>query len=95
MSAYVIAEIIVHDPVGYEKYRAAVGKSLADYGAKFMVRGGDIEILEGSWNPKRMVMCEFPDSEAVRKWYVSDEYKQVKKLRDKSASFNMVLVEGV
>lgn len=51
MSAYLIAEITVTDPVGYEKYRAKVGASLSNYNAKFLVRAGAIENLEGSWSP--------------------------------------------
>ena len=57
MSAYLIAEITVTDPVGYEKYRAKVGTSLSNYNAKFLVRGGTIENLEGGWSPQRLVMC--------------------------------------
>ena len=72
MSAYLIAEITVIDPVGYEKYRAKVGTSLSNYNAKFFVRGGTIENLEGGWSPQRLVMCEFPDMKTIREWYASE-----------------------
>jgi uncharacterized protein (DUF1330 family) len=95
MSAYLIAEITVIDPVGYEKYRAKVGTSLANYNAKFLVRGGTIENLEGGWSPQRLVMCEFPDMKTIREWYASEEYQEIKKLRDDTAAFNIVSVSGI
>ena len=95
MPAYLIAEITVIDPVGYEKYRAKVGTSLSNYNAKFLVRGGTIENLEGGWSPQRLVMCEFPDMKTIREWYASEEYQEIKKLRDDTAAFNIVSVSGV
>ena len=95
MSAYLIAEITVIDPVGYEKYRAKVGTSLSNYNAKFLVRGGTIENLEGGWSPQRLVMCEFPDMKTIREWYASEEYQEIEKLRDDTAAFNIVSVSGI
>ncbi len=95
MSAYLIAEITVLDPDGYEKYRAKVGTSLSNYNAKFLVRGGKIEKLEGKWSPQRLVICEFPDMDTIRDWYVSAEYQEIKKLRDNTAAFNVVSVSGI
>lgn len=95
MSVYVITEIEVTDPQGYEAYRSRVGKSLERYGAKFVVRGGNIETLEGNWNPKRLVMCTFDSMEQVHAWYKSDEYQELKRVRENTARMNMVAVEGV
>ncbi|MBA4740983.1 MAG: DUF1330 domain-containing protein [Burkholderiales bacterium] len=95
MSAYLIAEITVLDPDGYERYRAKVGTSLSNYNAKFLARGGALEKLEGSWSPQRLVICEFPDMDTIRKWYASQEYQKIKKLRDDTASFNIVAVTGI
>jgi len=94
MPAYVITEIEVTDPAGYEEYRSRVGKSLEKYGAKFLVRGGEIEVLEGDWQPKRMVMCVFESMDKAREWYHSDEYREMKKIREHTARMNMVAVEG-
>ena len=66
MPAYLISQIEVHDPKGYEEYRRLVGASLAKYGGKFVVRGGKIEVLEGDWAPKRIVVCEFESAERAR-----------------------------
>ena len=95
MPVYVITEIEVTDPKGYEEYRSRVGQSLERYGAKFVVRGGNIEKLEGSWNPKRLVMCTFDSMEKVQVWYNSDEYQELKRVRENTARMNMVAVEGV
>lgn len=71
MPAYLISEIEVHDAVGYEEYRKLVGASLERYGGRFIARGGRIEVLEGEWNPKRVVICVFDSIERAREWYES------------------------
>ncbi len=53
MSAYAIAEIDVLDPAAYEEYRAKVPATIAQYGGKYVARGGKTEPLEGGWTPKR------------------------------------------
>ncbi|KPK34028.1 MAG: hypothetical protein AMJ66_04245 [Betaproteobacteria bacterium SG8_40] len=95
MPAYVITEIEVTDPKGYEAYRARVGKSLEEFGARFLVRGGDVDVLEGDWQPRRIVMCVFDDMDTARRWYRSDGYQELKRLRQNTATMNMVAVEGV
>lgn len=95
MPAYLITEIEVTDPAGYEEYRSRVGKSLEKYGAKFLVRGGEIEVLEGDWQPKRIVIGVFDSVDKAREWYHSKEYQEVKKFREGNARMNMVAVEGI
>ena len=63
MPAYIIVQIEVTDPAGYDDYKKIVPASLAAYGGKFAVRGGACETLEGSWQPKRVVVLEFPSVE--------------------------------
>jgi len=95
MPAYLIAEITVIDPQGYESYRSKVGESLKKFGAKFLVRGGSIHALEGNWTPERIVMCEFPNTQTAQEWYESDDYKEVKALRDTTARMNIICIEGI
>jgi uncharacterized protein (DUF1330 family) len=59
------------------------------------VRGGELAVLEGDWNPSRLVMLEFPDLETAKRWYDSPEYQEVRKLRDGAANLRMVAVEGL
>lgn len=95
MSAYVIVDIEIHDPSVYDEYRKVVGPTLTQYGGKFVVRGGKIDVLEGNWNPKRIVILEFENAARAREWYDSEEYRAPKQIRMKASKGNLVLVEGV
>ena len=95
MSAYVLVQVDVHDPEGYERYRRMVLPSIEAYGGRFLVRGGPIETLEGSWRPPRLVILEFPDAARARAWWASPEYAGPKALRLATARSEMILVEGV
>jgi len=94
MSAYVIAEIEVTDPAGYEEYRKQVLAVVTKYGGKFIVRGGKVDAREGGWNPKRIVLVEFPSLAQAQKWYDSEEYRPLIKLRQKASKGKLILVEG-
>lgn len=95
MAAYVIAEIDVTDPVGYEEYRRLGPPTVAAYGGKFVARGGKTEVLEGSWSPKRIVILQFESLERAKEWWSSKEYSAAKRVRHRTASTNMIVVEGV
>jgi uncharacterized protein (DUF1330 family) len=95
MPAYLIAEIDVTDPAGFEEYRQLVPATIQQYGGRFLVRGGAVEALEGDWQPKRVVITEFPSLEQARRWYNSEEYREPKALRFKTATSKVILVEGV
>ena len=95
MPAYVIVETDVHDPEQYEQYKAASPAAVAGGGGRFLVRGGDLVVLEGDWEPTRLVVLEFEDLDAARRWYDSPEYQEAKKLRDGAASLRMVAVQGI
>ncbi len=94
MTAYVIAEIDVHDPGLYGDYAALVPATLEPYGGRFIVRGGRCEPLEGGWQPPRMVVLEFPTSEQARSWYTSAEYGAVLQMRQRASTGKLILVEG-
>ena len=95
MSAYVVAEIEVDNPEGYEEYKKLVPPSIAAYGGKYIARGGRTENLEGSWQPNRIVILEFESVEKAKQWLDSEEYQEAKALRHKYASSNAIVVEGV
>ena len=95
MPAYLISQIEVHDPEGYEEYRKLVGASLAQYGGKFIARGGRIDVLEGTWNPKRVVICEFDSLERARQWYESPEYRPAMAIRKKTSDASIIVVDGI
>ena len=95
MPAYVIAETDISDPEQYEQYKAASPGAIAAGGGRFLVRGGELAVLEGEWQPARLVLLEFEDLAAAKRWYDSQTYQEAKKLRDGAAHINMVAVEGV
>ena len=81
MPAYFIVDNEVTDPAGFEEYRKQVPGTVEQYGGKFLVRGGQVQALEGDWKPKRIVVTEFPSIEQARRWYDSEEYRALKALR--------------
>ncbi|HEV2805096.1 MAG TPA: DUF1330 domain-containing protein [Chthoniobacterales bacterium] len=95
MSAYVIVEIDVHDPAGYEEYKKLAGPTVEARGGKYIVRGGKTEVLEGDWDPKRIVVLEFPSTQEAKEWLNCEEYREPRKIRHRTAKTNMILVEGV
>lgn len=95
MAAYVIANVDIKDAALFEQYRKQVPDTLARHGGKFLVRGGQHQILEGAWTPSRLVVLEFPSMEQARRWYDSEDYREPKALRMKSALTDLVLVAGV
>jgi uncharacterized protein (DUF1330 family) len=95
MPAYVIVETDIHDPERYERYKEASPGAVAAGGGRFVVRGGELAVLEGDWRPSRLVLLEFEDLEAAKRWYASERYQEAKRLRDGAARLNMVAVEGV
>ncbi|PYO00012.1 MAG: DUF1330 domain-containing protein [Candidatus Rokuibacteriota bacterium] len=95
MPGYVIAEVDVTDPIVFEEYRKQVPGTVQKYGGKFLARGGTVHSLEGGWQPKRLVMLEFPSVEQARRWHDSEEYRGPKAMRMKSAKTRVIVVEGV
>lgn len=95
MAAYVIVEIEVVDPVGYEEYKKLASASVLKFGGKYIVRGGLTEVLEGDWKPHRIVVLEFESMQRARDWLNCEEYSEPRKMRHRTAKTNMVLVEGV
>ena len=95
MPAYIVVEVEVLDKERYENYKQMVPPSLAAYGGKFLVRGGEVGTLEGTWSPKRLVILEFPSVERAKAWWGSTEYADAKALRQATARTQMIVVEGV
>jgi len=95
MSAYVIVETDVHDPEQYARYREASPGAVHSVGGRVVVRGGELAVLEGDWSPSRLVVLEFPDLEAAKRWYDSPEYEEAKRLREGAANLRMVAVQGL
>lgn len=95
MSAYVIVETDITDPAQFEQYKAASPGAVQAGGGRFLVRGGELDVLEGDWRPSRLVVLDFEDLAAARARYDSEIYQQAKELRDGAARLRMVAVQGV
>lgn len=94
MPAYIIVDVQIEDHQAYELYKQLTPASVAAYDGKFIVRGGKTEILEGNWQPGRIVVVEFPTLERAKEWWASEEYAPAKAIRQASASTRMIVVEG-
>ena len=95
MAAYVIYQGEVLDPERYDEYKAKGAESILAAGGKYLVRGGDVEVLEGEPPEGRIVLLEFPSREAALAWYRSDEYAEIRKIREGAARARMYVVDGV
>jgi uncharacterized protein (DUF1330 family) len=95
MAAYVIADVDIADPEGYKEYTAHTPASIAGHGGRFIVRGGPCEVLEGEWEPGRVVVIEFPTMADALGWYRSEDYQELAKIRQAASTAKILAVEGV
>ena len=95
MPAYVINDMVVTDPELFERYKQLSPPTVAQYGGRFLARGGQVDTLEGDWSPRRVVIIEFPSLERARAWCDSPEYAPAKLLRQKASTSRLIVVEGV
>ena len=95
MPAYLIADIEVTDPVGYEEYKKRVPAIIAAHGGRYLARGGANEVLEGTWWPRRSAIIEFPSLASLKAFWESPEYQPLRELRERSAKSNLVAIEGL
>lgn len=95
MAAYIIVDLTVTDQPTMDEYRKRVPATVAQYGGRFLVRGGAHETVEGDWKPNRVVVLEFPSIEQAKRWYDSEEYREPKAMRLRAGRANMIMVEGV
>jgi uncharacterized protein (DUF1330 family) len=92
--AYVIVDVEVTDPERYEEYKRLSTLAAQRYGGAFIVRGGEVSVLEGDWRPNRLVVLEFADEASARRWYESPEYREAIEIRHETARSSLVLVPG-
>lgn len=95
MAAYVIVNDEILDEGTFSDFRERIGATVEAHGGRYLVRGGSLEVIEGSWSADRLVVVEFDDVGAARAWLNSPEYTELKAIRERSANANVILVEGV
>ena len=95
MSVYLIVNVEVKDPAAFERYRAGVPALIRKHGGEYLVRGGNPELLEGGWNPSRVVLLRFPDRASAMAFMEDPEYRPLKELRHRVANTDIVAVDGI
>ena len=95
MAAYVIADVEITDPERYKDYTAHTPESIARHGGRWVVRGGTTQVLEGDWNPGRVVVIEFPSVDAALEWFNSPDYQELAGIRREASTARIVVAEGV
>jgi len=94
MSGYIIAQVKVHDPEEYEKYRSGFMDALQPFDGRILVATDSAEVLEGEWPQIRTVVLEFPSGDLAVAWYKSKQYQEIAQYRFLAARTNMILVNG-
>jgi uncharacterized protein (DUF1330 family) len=95
MAVYAVVNIRITDPDRYAEYREQAPPTIARYGGKYLARGGRVEVLEGEWDPQRLVILEFESMERFNEWYNSPEYTPLKQVRGEAAVSDFVVIEGL
>ncbi|MHC4479196.1 MAG: DUF1330 domain-containing protein [Planctomycetota bacterium] len=95
MPAYLIANVEIKNNDKFKDYAKATPSVIKQFGGRFLVRGGDSEICEGNWNPKRLVLVEFESMQKAKQFYNSPQYKAIRGLRQSSAYTEWVFVDGL
>jgi len=94
MSAYVVVQVTVQDPDRYEGYKALTPETIHSHGGRFVVRGGDLEVVEGEWGYQRLVVLEFDSLEQAKGWYASPEYQEASKIRQSASEGLVIIADG-
>jgi uncharacterized protein (DUF1330 family) len=95
MKAYAIVNIEILDAHLFAQYQARFPALLEQFGGRYIVRGGQAEVWEGRWSPKRLIVIEFPSMEHAQRLAASDVYKELKAIRDQATRTDWITVEGV
>jgi len=94
MAGYLIVQVEVTDPDTFEEYKKQVAPTTEKYGGEYVVRGGEMEVLEGECPYPRMVVLRFPSVADAKAWYTSPEYEGPMAIRKSASNANVILVEG-
>lgn len=95
MPAYVVVDVDIQDPKAYAEYRAKAPATVAAFGGRYVVRGGEPTHLEPGWDVHRFVLLEFPSVQAAKAWYASPAYQSVLAIRLRSSRSRLMVVDGI
>ena len=95
MSAYAISEVEAKDAAAFEAYRTRAARTIAQYGGRYLVRGGAADVVEGGPPAKTFIVVEFPSMQRLRQWYASPEYAEALDVSRTALDRRLIFVEGV
>jgi uncharacterized protein (DUF1330 family) len=95
MAVYVIVQLEITDPEGFAEYREKGSPQITKHGGRYIVRGAEVENLEGDWDPGRLVILEFPTREYADNFYNAEEYQPLLALRERTANSIVTIVDGI
>ena len=95
MAAYVIFDVEIRDTAQYHEFMKGVKPAIEEAGGKYLARGGAHKVYEGDWEPRRIVLFEFPSVQAFESFYNGPVYQRLKPIRDACSSARLVSVEGL
>lgn len=95
MTAYVIFDVEISDPTRYQEFMAGVKPALEQAGARYLARGGAHKVYEGDWEPRRIVLLEFPSVAHWEAFYNGSTYQSLKSIRDECSTARLVSIVGL
>ncbi len=95
MSAYVIAQLSIHDRARYDRYAAAFMPTLQPFGGRLLAADNGPEVLEGDWPREKLVLIAFPDAATAKAWAASDAYRAIAVDRLAASDAVVLLAQGV
>ncbi len=95
MAAYLLVDLDIHDAEGFQEYRSRVPEFIAKHGGEYLVRGGEFEVVEGDWQPHRLVLFKFPDRQSIRNFFADPDYAKVAAIRFRTSKTLAVAVDGI
>lgn len=95
MAAYIVSRVKILGREAMQRYMTEAPATVAAFGGRYLVRGGDVQALEGDWEHERMVVVEFADKDSALAWYHSDIYRPLRDLRQQNAEAVILLANGV
>ena len=91
---YLIVRINIKDAELFQQYPLLSSKAVEKFGGKYLIRGGMFDVVEGKWLAERTTVVEFESLDKAKEFYNSLEYNEAKKVRQKSADTDFILIEG-
>ena len=95
MAAYAVLIAEVNDPETYKEYISRTPPIVKRYGGKFLVRGGEVDTIEGELFNDRLVILEFPSKQAIHDMFSDHEYKAAAEYRKVSSRARILAIDGV